>query len=87
MVVDNPVGTGLSYGAPGELVNTTEMMAEYLYNGLKNLFTLDGRNNTCNMQQYNVNDFHVSGESYGGHWIPGIAEKIIIENEKSVLGF
>jgi len=49
LVVDNPVGTGLSYGAPGELVNTTEMMADYLYNGLKNLFSLTGEKNTCNM--------------------------------------
>ena len=30
----------MSYGAPGELVNTTEMAATNLWNGLKNLFSL-----------------------------------------------
>ena len=34
LIVDNPVGTGYSYGAPGELVNSTEMAADYLYQGL-----------------------------------------------------
>lgn len=38
LVVDQPVGTGFSYGKTEELVNSTEQAAEYLYNGLVSLF-------------------------------------------------
>ena len=47
LIVDNPVGAGYSYGADNELVNSTEMAAEYLYNGLQNLYTLDSTTD-CN---------------------------------------
>lgn len=82
LVVDQPVGTGYSYGAKGELVNSTEMAADYLYNGLVNLFKL-GSSTDCNFAKYTNNKFHVFGESAAGHWIPGIAYKILKENEKA----
>jgi vitellogenic carboxypeptidase-like protein len=47
LIVDNPVGTGYSYGAKDELVTTTEQAAEYLYIGLQNLYKLDNKTD-CN---------------------------------------
>lgn len=82
LFVDQPVGTGYSYGANGELVNSTEMAAEYLYNGLVNLFKL-GSSTDCNFAKYSNNKFHIFGESAAGHWIPGTAYKILKENEQA----
>jgi serine carboxypeptidase-like clade 2 len=36
--------------------------------------------------QFAGHDFYVSGESYGGHYVPNLAHKIVVENRKSYVG-
>lgn len=65
--LDQPVNTGFSYSE--EKVGTTRAAGKDVY-ALLSLFFEE-------FPEYNGNGFHISGESYAGHYIPGIATEIL----------
>ncbi|KAF4697466.1 hypothetical protein FOZ60_007551 [Perkinsus olseni] len=68
--VDQPPGTGFSTGQ----LDTSEVeIADDMYHFLQAFFH--------RFPQYNKK-FHVTGESYGGHYVPVVTAKIITENKK-----
>ncbi|CAG9956897.1 unnamed protein product [Clonostachys rosea f. rosea IK726] len=79
--IDQPVNTGLSYSKTNA-TGSTVAAADDLYALLTLFFT--------QFPEYSKQPFHISGESYAGHYIPGIGHKIISEpntiiNLKSLL--
>lgn len=76
LYIDNPVGTGYSFTNGGYAQNETKV-AEDLYNGLLQFFQL--------FPEYQKNDFYVTGESYGGKYVPAISYAIHKNNEKAKL--
>lgn len=71
--LDQPVGTGLSYG--NDTVDTTEKAAKDFYVFLELFFR--------KFPEFKNNKFHISGESYAGHYIPAFAAEIISHPERS----
>lgn len=70
LFVDQPVGTGYSYSdAPTDTVHDEKMVAEDMYTFLREF-----------VQRYpelNGRPFYITGESYGGHYVPAIAHRIV----------
>ncbi|KAJ9110119.1 hypothetical protein QFC19_001790 [Naganishia cerealis] len=71
--LDQPVGVGFSY-SDNEQVNNSPAAAEDVYAFLT-LFI--GK-----YSKYRKNDFHISGESYAGTYLPNIAHVIHNENKR-----
>ncbi|KAI9277814.1 Alpha/Beta hydrolase protein [Sporodiniella umbellata] len=71
--LDQPVNVGYSYGKSN--VQNTQESARDVYAFLQ-LF-LD------EYKQYSSNSFHISGESYAGHYLPAISTEIIEQNKES----
>ncbi|ORX51236.1 peptidase S10, serine carboxypeptidase [Hesseltinella vesiculosa] len=69
--LDQPVNVGYSYGK--SKVRSTVQSAENVYAFLRIFFE--------EFPQYAQHGFHISGESYGGHYLPAIAEEIINKNK------
>ena len=65
--LDQPVGTGFSYGT--SRVKSSRQAAENVYVFLRILF--------ASHPQYSQSTFHLSGESYAGHYLPEIGKVII----------
>jgi carboxypeptidase C (cathepsin A) len=72
---DQPVGTGFSYSGRDKYVKTEAELSEQFYNGLQGFF------NTY--PQYRNCDLYITGESYGGKYIPNIGLTIKHKNEVS----
>ena len=72
LFLDQPIGVGFSYSDGGEEVSTTPIAAEDVYAFLI-LFI-------SQFEKYSKLDFHVSGESYAGHYVPNIANVIYQHN-------
>jgi cathepsin A (carboxypeptidase C) len=70
--LDQPVGVGYSYGKTK--VKSTKESARDVYAFLQLFFS--------EYTQYADNPFHISGESYGGHYLPALSTEIISNNEK-----
>ncbi|TPX72363.1 hypothetical protein SpCBS45565_g00456 [Spizellomyces sp. 'palustris'] len=70
--LDQPINVGFSY-TDGEQVSSTVDAAEDVYAFLQLFLTT--------YKQYANLDFHVSGESYAGHYVPAIGHKIAEEND------
>ncbi|GAA5815666.1 hypothetical protein MFLAVUS_009179 [Mucor flavus] len=70
--LDQPVNVGYSYGETK--VKSTQESARDVYAFLQ-LFLSE-------YTQYASNPFHISGESYGGHYLPAISTEIIRNNNK-----
>ena len=70
--LDQPVGTGFSYG--GTPCHNEDCVSSDIYDFLSTLLfdKYDGK--------YGRNAFHVFGESYAGHYVPAISRKIVREN-------
>ncbi|CAG9317042.1 unnamed protein product [Blepharisma stoltei] len=73
MTIDHPLGTGYSVaGAPYDMKNTTTGSSIQLYNFLVKLAN--------KYPTWFSRDLYFFGESFGGHWIPGIAYQIVSNN-------
>lgn len=69
--LDQPVNVGFSYSE--KQVSTTRAAGKDVY-AMLNLFFEK-------FPEYNGNGFHIAGESYAGHYIPGIATEILSHDE------
>ncbi|PHH83846.1 hypothetical protein CDD82_38 [Ophiocordyceps australis] len=72
--LDQPVNTGYSYSS--KTVSTTAAAAKDVY-ALLTLFFHQ-------FPQYSKQDFHISGESYAGHYIPIIAQEIMAHKNRNI---
>jgi cathepsin A (carboxypeptidase C) len=72
--LDQPLGVGYSYG-PNGATNSIEV-GEQVYEFLQNFLNI--------FPKYRNLGFHISGESYAGHYIPSIG-KVINDNNKNPL--
>ena len=70
MYWDNPVGTGYSYNDENDYVINEEQVGERIYRALQ-IFFQDER-----YSKYQKCDLYVTGESYGGKYIPAICNVI-----------
>jgi len=66
--LDQPVNVGFSYSDSGEVTNTVDASKD-VYAFLQ-IFLQE-------FDKYSMLEFHVTGESYAGHYIPAIATEII----------
>lgn len=84
LVVDQPAGAGYSYLSPQDSIETNSMSSGLdFYYAIQNFFNLGS---PCNFQKYASNPFFVFGESFAGHYIPGIAYHLIKQNEAALKG-
>lgn len=74
LFIDNPVNTGFSYSVKNYYVRNMDEMATHLYSALLQFFQ--------KYSDYSNNDFYITGESFGGAYIPSIAYKIQQEGYK-----
>uniref|UniRef100_A0A6P7GIW6 Carboxypeptidase n=1 Tax=Diabrotica virgifera virgifera TaxID=50390 RepID=A0A6P7GIW6_DIAVI len=74
--IDQPAGTGWSFTTGGYAKDQQKVAAD-LYEALQQFFTL--------FYQYQDREFFVTGESYGGKYVPTISYKIHQENEDAKL--
>ena len=72
--IDQPVNTGYSYS--GSNVNSSAAAAEDLYAMLTLFFT--------QYPEYSSQDFHISGESYAGHYIPLTGSEILSHANRNI---
>ncbi|KAK9078519.1 hypothetical protein SSX86_002576 [Deinandra increscens subsp. villosa] len=73
--IDQPIGTGFSYSCSDEDIKHDEKgVSDDLYDFLQGFFKLH--------PDYVNNDFYITGESYGGHYIPAFAARINQGNMK-----
>lgn len=73
MFIDQPVGTGLSYvDGLRDYVKTEEEVGDYMYIFFQQFFKM--------FPQYADLPFFITGESYGGHYVPAIASRIVQGN-------
>lgn len=72
--LDQPVGVGYSYGGK-EKVDTSTKAAKDVYIFLELFFK--------KFPQYLNNKFHLTGESYAGHYVPRIGAEILDHPERS----
>ncbi|KAJ7250136.1 serine carboxypeptidase [Mycena haematopus] len=74
--VDQPIGVGFSYADYGESVGTTEEgakdMAAFIFVFFEHFTKFKGRS------------FHITGESYGGRYVPVFAAEVYDQNAKLV---
>jgi len=71
--VDQPVGTGFSYADNADDYVTSEtQVAEDMYQFLQGFFK--------QYPQYQGLDFYVTGESYAGHYVPAVSNRIFNAN-------
>jgi len=73
LYVDQPAGTGFSYANSDYVTNETQVGNEMLA-FLQGFF--------MKYPQYTHQPFYVTGESYGGHYVPAVALRVLQANEK-----
>ncbi|XP_071108886.1 probable serine carboxypeptidase CPVL isoform X2 [Haliotis cracherodii] len=73
LYIDNPVGTGFSFtGEDSGYATNEEDVGRDLYSCLTQFFQI--------FNEYQKNDFYITGESYAGKYVPAISYKIHVEN-------
>ncbi|XP_065897205.1 probable serine carboxypeptidase CPVL isoform X2 [Dysidea avara] len=78
MYIDNPVGTGFSFADSDEGYSRNEQqVADNLYECLQQFFLV--------FDDYQKNDFYITGESYAGKYVPALAYKIHQSNPTAQL--
>ncbi|CAF3913418.1 unnamed protein product [Rotaria sp. Silwood1] len=74
LFIDNPVGTGYSFTSNDQgYARSQDDVARDLYSALTQFFQI--------YTDYASNPFYVTGESYGGKYVPSITYKIHVENQ------
>eukprot|EP00638_Chattonella_subsalsa_P003430 CAMPEP_0117757314 /NCGR_PEP_ID=MMETSP0947-20121206/14652_1 /TAXON_ID=44440 /ORGANISM="Chattonella subsalsa, Strain CCMP2191" /LENGTH=455 /DNA_ID=CAMNT_0005577173 /DNA_START=124 /DNA_END=1491 /DNA_ORIENTATION=- len=73
MWVDQPAGVGFSYGDSEDYDHNENEVGLDMYHFLKEFF--------LTYPQYASQDFYVFGESYGGHYVPAVSNRIFEENK------
>ncbi|TFK43077.1 Alpha/Beta hydrolase protein [Crucibulum laeve] len=71
--LDQPVGVGFSYADYGETVETTEAAAKNIHAFISIFFET--------FKQFSGRPLHLSGESYGGRYLPVFASEIYDQNQ------
>ncbi|KAF7342016.1 Carboxypeptidase [Mycena venus] len=71
--LDQPVGVGFSYADFGETISTTEDAAKNVYAFISLFFD--------SFPQFAGRPLHLSGESYGGRYLPVFASEIYDQNQ------
>ncbi|KAG5650780.1 hypothetical protein H0H81_011078 [Sphagnurus paluster] len=74
--LDQPVGVGFSYADFGETVETTEAAAKNVHAFLSIFFET--------FKQFSGRALHLSGESYGGRYLPVFASEIYDQNQITI---
>jgi len=73
LFLDQPVGTGYSYAnSIFDYTRNEKQVADDFYAFLLTFYRL--------FPQYKSNPFFLTGESYSGHYIPAISNKVVVEN-------
>ncbi|KAL8210436.1 hypothetical protein R6Q57_004873 [Mikania cordata] len=73
--IDQPIGTGFSYSSSKKDIRYDEKgVSDDFYDFLQGFFKLH--------PEYVKNDLYITGESYGGHYIPAFAARINHGNKK-----
>mmetsp|Transcript_1622 Transcript_1622/g.2622 ORF Transcript_1622/g.2622 Transcript_1622/m.2622 type:complete len:438 (+) Transcript_1622:1650-2963(+) len=76
MTIDFPLGAGYSYAAePDDMKNNTIEATDYLYFFLQKL--------AKKHPSWFDRDLYIFGESFGGHWVPGLAYHVLMYNARS----
>ncbi len=76
LYIDNPVGVGFSFVDTDQGYSRDEVsVANNLYTGLQAFFVV--------YEQYQKNDFYITGESYAGKYIPATSYRIYQANTAS----
>ena len=70
LCIDQPVGVGFSYNNHTQQVTNSKDAANHLINFLSNFYA-----NTPKLNLKN-NPLYIAGESYAGHYILAVADKI-----------
>jgi len=79
LFIDNPVGAGFSYTGTGKgYVTNQDEVADNLYSLLQQFYQV--------FPDVLKTDLYVTGESYGGHYVPSISYKIHQENAAIAAG-
>ncbi|KAF8075840.1 peptidase S10 serine carboxypeptidase [Lyophyllum atratum] len=74
--LDQPVGVGFSYADFGETVETTEEAAKNVHAFITIFFET--------FKQFSGRPLHLSGESYGGRYLPVFASEIYDQNQVAI---
>ncbi|KAJ7698179.1 serine carboxypeptidase-domain-containing protein [Mycena olivaceomarginata] len=74
--LDQPVGVGFSYADFGETIETTEDAAKNVYAFISLFFEA--------FPQFAGRALHLSGESYGGRYLPVFASEIYDQNQLAI---
>ncbi|KAL4246570.1 Carboxypeptidase [Abortiporus biennis] len=72
--IDQPIGVGFSYADYGEYVSTTEEAAKDIASFVAIFFE--------HFSKFKGRPFHMSGESYGGRYIPSFAAAVYDQNAR-----
>ncbi|CAI5715338.1 unnamed protein product [Peronospora destructor] len=73
MWIDQPAGTGFSYGDASEYDKTEKEVADDMYQFLQEFFQAKS--------EYKNQPFYVFGESYAGHYVSAITYRIFLGNQ------
>mmetsp|Transcript_16350 Transcript_16350/g.25524 ORF Transcript_16350/g.25524 Transcript_16350/m.25524 type:complete len:531 (+) Transcript_16350:46-1638(+) len=74
--LDQPAGVGFSYGATND--SNEEMISEDAYYFLQAFFKTH--------PEYLTSELFIVGESYGGHYAPAIAHRVMVGNQQNLPG-
>ncbi|KAF8164869.1 Alpha/Beta hydrolase protein [Crassisporium funariophilum] len=74
--LDQPVGVGFSYADHGETIETTEAASKNIHAFISIFFET--------FQQFSGRPLHLSGESYGGRYLPVFASEIYDQNQVAI---
>ncbi|EMD41002.1 hypothetical protein CERSUDRAFT_121599 [Gelatoporia subvermispora B] len=74
--LDQPVGVGFSYADYGETIETTEDAAQNVHAFISIFFET--------FSQFAGRPLHLSGESYGGRYLPAFASYIVDQNQVAI---